>query len=83
MQNCNICDAKLGNIVDVAYSTPEKTWLTITPCCNKMICFHCLLKLSTTTCPLCDQEIAHTLPQSISRLTKIKIIPTNIINIHK
>lgn len=80
MQNCNICDAKLGNIVDVAYSTPEKTWLTITPCCNKMICFRCLLKCSKMMCPLCNVDMMDTLPPSIARLTNIKIIATNVIN---
>jgi hypothetical protein len=79
MQNCDICDAKLGNIVNVSYATSEKTWLMITPCCNKMLCFHCLLKCSKTTCPLCDVDMMNTLPPSISRLTNMKIYPTNII----
>ncbi len=72
MQNCKICDIKLGNIVDVPYSTNEKVWLITTPCCNNSICLKCLLKFDKIQCRLCNEDIIDTLPMCIARLTCIK-----------
>ena len=79
MQNCNICDAKLGEFVAYPFNSPEKTWLTITPCCNKTICFKCVLKAKNTQCLICDdQMILSTLPLSVQHLSNIKAIGLTI-----
>lgn len=73
MQNCNICNAKLDQLVAYPFESPEKTWLTITPCCNNTICFRCLLKRTALNCPLCDnQTILSTLPPAIVHISNIK-----------
>ena len=83
MQNCNICDAKIGNTIVTDYDSPEKTWLAITPCCMKTICFRCLLKSKDIECQLCNGNMLTSLPQSISQLTNMKLYPTQTINVSK
>jgi hypothetical protein len=80
MQNCNICQAKLGNAVNDLYQSSEKTLLLLTPCCNKLMCIRCMLKCDKIECPFCDDALLNMLPQSIARLTKYKIHPTQNID---
>ena len=79
MQNCNICEATLDELVAYPFESPEKTWLTITPCCNKFVCFKCLLKSSTVQCLMCpNQTILSTLPLAVIHLSNIKLTPVSI-----
>ena len=50
-------------------------WNVNLPCCNKLICLSCLIKLQHSTCEICNTEkVFRSLPVPIFNITKIKVI---------